>query len=114
VSFDNFRAASDINIPFEPRLPENFTTSTVSHETLLEFAKVCKKARIVNLDATNNLIVRLHSNRGTARTIPPNSDAEIQEWFTLIVIEPDGTTGTGQLELDLVKVEDALQLGLIR
>jgi len=114
VSFENFRAASDINIPFEPRLPENFTTANISHETLLEFAKVCKKARIVNLDATNNLIVRLHSNRGTARTIPPNSDAEIVEWFTLIVIEPDGVTGTGQLELDLVKVEDALQLGLIK
>jgi len=114
VSFENFRAASDINIPFEARLPENFTTANIAHDTLLEFAKIAKRARIVNLDAANNLTVRLHSNRGAARVIPPNSDAEITEWFSIIVIEPDGATGTGQLELDIVKIEDALQQGLVR
>jgi len=107
VNFGNFKAASDINIPFEARLPENFTTSRVAHDTVFEFASVCKKARIVNLDATNNLTVRLHSDRGAARIIPPNSDAEILEWFNVIIVEPNAVTGNGQLELDIVKIEDA-------
>lgn len=107
ISFQGFKPASSDEIPFEAREPEDFTTAVLNHSCVLEFNRVCKRARIVNEDTVNNLTVRLHSNTGAARVIPPNSDAVINEWFSDIFITPDNVTGNGQLELDLVKIEDA-------
>jgi len=113
VSFINFadlRPVSDIDIPFNAREPENFTTVVVNHSTALEFARICKQARIINNDAVNVITFRLHSNRGTARVIPLSSEITINEWFSDIFITPDGVTGDGQLEMDLVKIEDARKI----
>jgi len=107
VDLSNLRSVNDDQMPFESREPENFTTAVLNHSTVLEFAKLCKGAKIINNDATNEVTYRLHSNRGTARFVPVNSEVEIIEWFSDIFIIPDGVTGTGQLEMDLVKFEDA-------
>jgi len=107
INFDNFRAVSDINIPFQARDPENFTTAVLNHSTVLEFARICKKAKIINNDGTNAVTYRIHSNRGTARIVPVSAEITINEWFSDIFIIPDAVTGDGQLELDLVKIEDA-------
>jgi len=107
VNYENLKASSDIDIPFFPRDPENFTTAVLNHSTVLEFSRICKRARIINNDAVNQLIFRVHSNRGTARIVPPSTELTINEWFSDIFITPDGVTGDGQLEMDLVKIEDA-------
>jgi len=114
VNFDNFRAVSDIEIPFQSRDPEDFTTAVLNHSTVLEFARVCKQAKIINNDAINTITYRLHSNRGTARVVPVSSEITIREWFSDIFITPDNVTGDGQLELDLVKIEDARRRGNVR
>jgi len=103
----NLKAANDDRIPSSNREPEGFTTVAVRHDTILEFGLIGKGARIINLDATNNLVYRLHSNTGIARTIPPSAEIVLQEWFKQIHIEPDGTTGSGQLELELAEIKDA-------
>jgi len=101
------KSASDDLIPSENREPQAFTIVAVRHNTLLEFGKLGKAARIINDDAVNNLIYRLHSRSGIARIVPPASEITIQEWFAEIHVEPDGVTGAGQLELELAFSRDA-------
>lgn len=64
-------------------------------------------AKIINNDGLNTITYRLHSNRGRARTVPINSDIEVNEWFDIIIVTPNAVTGSGQLELDIVNFADA-------
>jgi hypothetical protein len=101
------RSPVDFRIPRMNIEPIDFTTSPIRRNFNLENNRVGIAARIVNNDATNNCTVRLHSPNGRARIVPPNSDMTIQEWFEEIHIIPDASTGSGQLEVDLVLPEDA-------
>ena len=107
INVSEFKSASDDTIPSFNREPEAFTTVAIRHDTLLQFSMLGKGARIINDDILADLIYRLHSNRGIARTIPPSSEVTIQEWFSQIHVEPDGVTGAGQLELELATFKDA-------
>jgi len=107
VNFDVLKAVSDDTIPFRAREPEDFTTAVLNHSTVLEFASICKRAKIINNDAVNQIVFRIHSNRATARIIPPSTELTINEWFSDIFITPDVVTGDGQLEMDIVLLEDA-------
>jgi len=115
MSFDvqQFKSATDDNIPSFLRTPENGTTSAIRHDTIYEFGAVGKGARIVNNDSTNNLDVRLHDPSATILVIPPSSELTISEWFSQIHCEPDGTTGTFQLTIEVAKIPDALQRGQV-
>jgi len=104
-----FKAATNENVPSFLRAPENGTTSNVSHDTLFEFGLLGKGARIVNNDTLNNLNVRLHAPTATIIIIPPSSELSIEEWFNEIHIEPNATTGTWQLILELASRQDALK-----
>jgi len=101
------KAATNDNVPSFLRAPENGTTSNIVHDTILEFGLLGKGARIVNNDASNNLDVRLHSPTATIIIIPPSSELSIEEWFNEIHCEPDGTTGSFQLTIELASIEDA-------
>jgi len=101
------KSASDDLVPSFLRSAEIGTTTAVRHNTIYEFGKIGKGARIVNLDAINELIVRLHNPRGTAQAIPPASEFSVNEWFAEIHCEPDGTTGTFQLTLELANLNEA-------
>jgi len=103
----NLRAATNENIPSFLRTPEVGTTSNVSHDTAYEFGLLGKGARIVNLDSLNNLTVRLHDPAATAQIVPPSSEMSVEEWFTIIIVEPNATTGTFQLTLELATKIDA-------
>jgi len=101
------KSASDDNIPSFLRSAEVGTITAIRHNTIYEFGKIGKGARIVNLDAINELIVRLHNPNGTAQAIPPASEFQVNEWFAEIHCEPDGTTGTFQLTLELSNLNEA-------
>jgi len=103
----NLKSATDDNIPSSNRETQGFTTAAVRIQTIWQFGLIGKGARIINTDGTNNLTYRLHSNTGIARIIPPSSEIQVREWFAQIHIEPDGTTGQGQLELELSTLKDA-------
>jgi len=116
MSFDvqTLRSASDDNIPSFLRSPEDGTTSAIRHNTIYEFGLIAKGARITNSDGTNNLDLRLHNNRATIIPIPPNSDFLVNEWFAEIHLEPDGTTGSFQLILEVAKLNEARKIALGR
>jgi len=104
---EDLRSATDDLIPSFLRTPENGTTTAIRHNTLYEFSRIGKGARIINNDSTNNLDVRLHNPRATIQIIPPNSELVIEEWFSEIHCEPDGVTGDFQLTLEVATLRDA-------
>ena len=101
------RSATDDLIPSFLRTPENGTTSAIRHNTIYEFGLIGKGARIVNNDSLNNLDVRLHNPQATILVVPPSSELVIEEWFAEIHCEPDGTTGTFQLTIELANLKEA-------
>jgi len=103
----NFKSAVDDRSSSVSALPIEFTTSAVRRNVALEKGLLGRQIRVVNDDATNNCVLRLHSRHGVARTIPPSSDLTVKEWFSEFHVEPNGTTGDGMVELDLVSPKDA-------
>lgn len=101
------KSASDDNVPSFLREPENGNTTAIRHNTIYEFGKLGKGARVVNNDPSNNLDVRLHSPQATIIIVPPSSELSINEWFAEIHCEPDGTTGNFQLAIELATLKDA-------
>jgi len=104
---ETLKPASSLELIKISRLPEDFTTAVVSHFCSMEFMGYGVGARIINNDAAANLVYRLHSNRGTARVVPPSSEVVINEWFDIIILTPDAVTGAGQIEIDVVPFKDA-------
>jgi len=101
------KSASDDLIPSFLRSPENGTTTAIRHNTIYEFGLIGKGARIINNDSTNNLDVRLHNPQATILVVPPSSELVIEEWFAEIHCEPDGTSGTFQLTIELADLKEA-------
>jgi len=101
------RSASDDLIPSFLRAAENGTTTVIAHSTIYEFGKIGKGARLINNDSINNLQVQLHADTATALIIPPNSELVLEEWFSTIILTPDGTTGNFQLTLELAELNEA-------
>jgi len=101
------KSASDERVPSFLRSAEVGTTSAIRHNTLYEFGLIGKGARIVNNDATADLVVRLHNPNATAQIVPPSSEFVVSEWFAEIHCEPDATTGDFQLTLELANLDEA-------
>jgi len=105
------------NLDVKSANPEDFTTAVLSKFVSMQFGGWGVGARIINNDATNVVIFRLHSARGISTTrpddriVPVSSEVTINEWFDILIIIPDGTTGNGQLELDYVLFKDAKRNG---
>jgi len=101
------KSATDDQIPSFLRTPENGTTTAIRHNTIYEFGLIGKGARIINNDSLNNLDVRLHNPQATIMIVPPSSELIIEEWFAEIHCEPDGTTGSFQLTIELASLSEA-------
>jgi len=101
------KSASDERVPSFLRTPENGTTTAIRHNTLYEFGLIGKGARIINNDSVNSLTVRLHNPNATAIIVPVNSEFIINEWFSELHCEPDGTTGAFQLTIELADLVEA-------
>jgi len=106
---ETLKSASDDNVPSFLRAPENGTTSAIRHNTIFEFGKLGKGARVTNNDSLNNLNVRLHNPQATIIIVPPSSDLVINEWFAEIHCEPDGVTGNFQLIIEVATLKDSLK-----
>lgn len=107
---DALKAVSDPLIPFITR-PENFTTAQIRHDSLLEFGRLIKAIKITNNDAIASVLVRTQSPSNNTVSVDPNSELIIREWTSFLQIIPDAVTGSGQIEFDLVKSEDAYKQG---
>jgi len=106
-SLELLKPESSLELKRQSRLPEAFTTANINHFCSMEFGGYGIHARIINTDALASCTVRLHNPGNIARVIPPSSELIIDEWFDIIRIEPNGVSGAGQLELDIVLFKDA-------
>jgi len=111
---ETLRSASDDLIPSFLRAVEVGTTTAIRHNTIYEFGKIGKGARIVNLDPSNELTFRIHNRLATAQVIPVSSEISFNEWFAELHVEPDGTTGTFQLTLELADLNESRKIKLGR
>ena len=104
---ESLKSASDERRPSFLRTPENGTTTAIRHNTIYEFGKIGKGARIVNADNTNNLNVRLHNPRATIKFVSPISYLNITEWFSAIHCEPAATPRNFPSTLAFTTLTDA-------
>lgn len=107
---DALKSVSDPLIPFITR-PEDFTTVQIRHDSLLEFGKLIRAVKITNNDPLANVTVRTQSPSNVLITVDPSSELIIEGWTSYLEINPNGVSGTGQIEMDLVSSEDAYKAG---
>lgn len=108
VDFGRLKSPSDPLIPFLTE-PIEFTTSQVLLSALQKYGMLIKGYRIVNNDAVNNCTLRTKSPFAPLDTIEPSVEASNQEWTDYFELNPNAVTGSGMIELQLVRKEDAFQ-----
>jgi len=107
-NFDVLKSASDTNIPFLNRKVV-FTTAQVLIDSLQQFQRLIKSYRIVNRDAINPLTYRIKSPSGTLETVEQSTEVADNDWTSFLEVNPNAVSGTGIIELELVKPKDAAQ-----
>lgn len=100
----------DPTIPFFTT-SQNFTTAVISIDALSQFGAYLKAFRIQNNDAANNLLYRQGGLSEPQKVLPPASEIVVEGWESFIEITPNGATGTGSLEMDLIIRKDAEKNG---
>jgi hypothetical protein len=86
-----------------------FTTSKLVLDFRTMFYAFSKKIRIVNQDGTNNLTYRQGSPTNISKPVPPNSEVIIEGWESYIEVNPNGVSGSGYIEYDLVNLPDCFK-----
>lgn len=91
-----------------------FTTSQVIIDALADYGSYIRTFLIVNQDNINQLTYRQAAPTAPAKTLPMSSEREVQGWESYLEINPNAISGTGYIELELVKYEDALKPDLAK
>lgn len=84
-----------------------FTTSKIVIDFKTQFTAFARKFRIVNSDPTHSLTYKQGSPSGVSKTVPVSSEVVVTGWESYVEITPDGGTGVGYIEYDLVNIPDA-------
>jgi len=106
VEVSQLKGINDATLVWDT-IPFNFTTGQVRHDFLTENNSYVRAYRVINRDALNDLTYRQDSANKTAITLEPNSFDEQEGWTSYIEVNPDGVSGLGTLEVDLVTRENA-------
>ena len=88
-------------------LPFPFSTAQFRIDTLTRFNSYIRSFRIINRDAIANLTYRYDQPGKQLVTIDPLSFDEQEFWTSYLEINPNGVSGTGEVEIDLVPREIA-------
>jgi len=83
-------------------LPFVFSTAQFRIDTLTRFNSYIRAFRIINRDTVANLTYRYDQPGKQLITIDPSSFDEQEFWTSYLEINPNGATGLGEVELDLV------------
>lgn len=112
LSYVNIALLKGINDPSLKwdTLPITFQLVTETRDFLQQFLSYVRAFRVINRDATNSLTYRYDHPNKALITVPPSSEDGQEMWTSFIQVIPNAVTGSGVLEVDLVKMEDA-QLG---
>jgi hypothetical protein len=106
VNFEELKSPRDPNIPFLTRVV-NFTTAQLTLDSLQQFGRLIKSFRVANEDVVNTLTIRTKSPSGIAQIIEAATEAANDDWTSFLQITPNGVTGSGLIELELVDPKDA-------
>lgn len=87
-----------------------FTTSELKIDSVTQFGAYIKEFRIVNQDSLNALQYRQGGTSAILKTVPPLSEVDVSGWESYVDIIPNGTSGAGFIEYDLVNLQDALKV----
>jgi len=79
-----------------------FTTSQIITDSLTEFSSYIRAFRIVNNDVAASLTYRQGSRASPLKTVPLNSEVVVEGWESFLEVNPNGASGSGFIELDLV------------
>lgn len=79
-----------------------FTTTQLIRDSITQFGSYIRSFRIVNNDLANPLTYRQGAADAPLKSIPLQSEVVVEGWESYIEINPNGTSGAGFLELDLV------------
>lgn len=88
-----------------------FTTAQLITDCVTQFGSYTRAFRIVNNDAVNQLTYRQGGTSQPLKVVPPSSEVLVEGWESYIEINPNAGTGSGFLELDLVKISEAQRSG---
>lgn len=81
-----------------------FTTAQLVIDALTQYGSYLYAFRIVNQDSTNICQYRQGFPSAVLKTIPINTSEEADPaWESYLEIDPNGATGLGYVELNLVK-----------
>lgn len=87
--------------------PFLITTTTLNINSLAEFNAYIRSFRVTNKDALAVLNYRFDEVRAPLIEIPPSTDDRQEGWTTFIQIIPNGVSGQGQVEVELIPREIA-------
>ena len=109
VEIRKLKGINDTTLTWDT-LPFPFTTAVLLHDFLQEYNSYVRAFRVINEDVVNALTYRQDSRTKQAITLDPASIDNQEGWTSLIEITPDGVTGQGVLEVDLVPRDIAVRL----
>ena len=108
INYEKLKSPNDDTIPFRNEKQDIFQ-SVVKFDSLFRWGMLIKKARIVNNESVNPILVQTGSIQAVAEKIPPNMEQTFEGWFSKIIITPNVLTGDGLLDYDLSNSKDASQ-----
>ncbi len=79
-----------------------FTTTQEIIDALTQFSSYIRAFRIVNNDPLASLTYRQGSRSSPLKTVPLSSEVVVEGWESFLEINPNGVSGTGFIEMDLV------------
>lgn len=106
IPVESLKSPTDPNIPFFA-WKEVIGTTPITIDILNKFGCLAKAVIIENDDSTNNISVVTIDPANPVETIPPNTKGEDDSWTSFIQVTPNAVSGSGVLELQLVKLSDA-------
>lgn len=106
IPVESLKSPTDPNLPFYS-FKQAFTTAPVIIDIFNQFGCYAKAVIITNNDKNGNVSVIQNEVSNPTEIIPPSTKGESDAWCNFISLTPNAVSGSGILELWLVKTEDA-------
>ena len=85
----------------------SFSTAIFNLDALSQYNSYVRSFRVTNLDTLAELTYVFDEVRAVPIPVPILTDDSQKGWTSLIQVTPDGVTGNGLIEVELVKRENA-------
>jgi len=104
VEIRKLKGINDTSLNWDT-LPFAFTVAQLRRDFLAEFNSYVRAYRVINEDVLNALTYRQDQRNKQLITLDPASIDNQEGWTSYLEVNPDGVSGQGILEVDLVPRE---------